>query len=135
MKISLHVIWHISQKHRRNYHVLGDRNNGTCMMISAGLLGQFLCGDSCGLYLDFHVLVVISGLCVVVNSPIDSENRKLEENEINQYRHITYSLIIITTVLYFVLLTLKQSHYALCLAVSLALIAILQLPCIVKKKK
>lgn len=108
----------------------------TCMMISVGLLGSsFYIVMHADCTWIFHMLAVISGLSVMINSPIDSENKKLEEDEINQYRHITCLLITIITVLYFVLVALKQNHYALCLAVSLVLTAVLQMPCIVKKRK
>lgn len=121
----------VTRKFSGGYHA---RHAYTCMMISVGLL---VSSFYIVLHVDctwlFHMLVVISGLSVVVNSPIDSKNKKLEEDEVNQYRRITCLLVIITIALYFVLIILNQSHYAVCLVVSLILTAILQLPCIVQR--
>ena len=120
----------IIRKFSGGYHA---KHAYICLIISVGLLG--IC-----LYLVahvnynwiFHLLVFISGLGIAINSPMDSENKKLEEDEINQYRHTTCLLVIVTIVLYSVLVTLNQNHYAVCLAVSLVLTALLQLPCILK---
>lgn len=123
----------ITRKFSGGYHA---RYAYTCMMISVGLLvSSFFVVIHAECTWIFHILAVISGLSIMVNSPIDSENKKLEEDEVNQYRNTTRLLVIITVVLYFILITLNQGHYAVCLAVSLILTAILQLPCIVKKRK
>lgn len=106
------------------------------MTISLGLLVSsfyVVIHSECGWF--FHMLVVISGASVIINSPIDSENKKLEEDEIDQYKRTTCMLVTMTIVLYSVLILLNQRHYAVCLAVSLVLTAILQLPCIVIKRK
>ena len=103
----------------------------TCMMISVGLLASsfyVVIHAECNWIV--HILAAISGLSVVINSPIDSENKRLEEDEMNQYRRTTCLLVIITIILYSVLIALNQRYYAVCLAVSLVLTAILQLPCI-----
>lgn len=123
----------VTRKFSGGYHA---RHAYTCMMISVGLLvGSFYVVIHADCTWIVHILAVISGVSVIINSPIDSENKKLEEDEVNQYRRITCLLVIITIVLYSVLITLNQSRYAVCLAVSLILTAILQLPCIVKKRK
>lgn len=108
----------------------------TCMMISVGLLASsfyVVVHAECNWIV--HILVAISGLSVGINSPIDSENKRLEEDEINQYRRATCLLAIITMVFYSVLVTLNQRRYAVCLAVSLVLTAIMQLPCIIQRSK
>lgn len=123
----------VIRKFSGGYHA---KHAYTCMLISVGLLVS-------GFYVVIHaectwivhMLAIISGVSVIINSPIDSENKKLEEDEFNQYRCITYLLVIITIILYFALITLNQSYYAICLMVGLVLTAILQLPCIVKKRK
>lgn len=121
----------VTRKFSGGYHA---RHAYTCMMISTGLLlSSFYVVLHAECTWIVHILAVISGLSVITNSPIDSENKRLEEDEINQYRHTTCLLIIITVVLYFVLVILNQSYYAVCLAISLVLTALLQLPCILKK--
>lgn len=123
----------VIRKFSGGYHA---RHAYTCMMISVGLLiSSFYVVIHAECIWVFHMLTVISGLSVLVNSPIDSENKRLEADEVNQYRCITRLLVIITIVLYSVLITLNLSRYAVCLAVSLILTAMLQLPCIVKRRK
>lgn len=123
----------VTRKFSGGYHA---RHAYTCMMISVGLLtSSFYVVIHAECNWIVHLLVAISGLSVVVNSPIDSENKRLEEDEINQYRRTTCSLVIITIIFYSVLIALNQRHYAVCLAVSLVLTAILQLPCIIQSKK
>lgn len=119
----------VTRKFSGGYHA---KHAYTCMMISVGLLtSSFYIVIHAECNWIFHILAAISGLSVVVNSPIDSENKKLEEDEMNRYRRTTCLLVIITIILYSVLIALNQSHYAVCLAVSLVLMAILQVPCII----
>jgi len=121
----------VIRKFSGGYHA---RHAYTCMMISMGLLGSSF---YVVIHVDcsqlFHILVVVSGLSVVINSPIDSDNKKLKEDEIKRYRYITRLLIIISVALYSIFVILKQDHYAVCLGVSIVLTAILQLPSIMKK--
>lgn len=123
----------VTRKFSGGYHA---RHVYICMMISVGLLASSIyvvIHADCSQF--FHMLAVISGVSVIINSPIDSDNKKLEDDEINQYRHTTCLLVIMIMVLYFGLVILNQRHYALCLGVSLILTAVLQLPCIVKKRQ
>lgn len=128
----------VTRKFSGGYHA---KHAYICMMISAGLLtSSFYIINHVECNWIVHMLATISGLSVVINSPIDSENKRLEEEEINQYRHTTRLLVIITIIWYFVLITLNLRRYAVCLAVGLVLTAILQIPCIVlsegvKKRK
>lgn len=123
----------VIRKFSGGYHA---KHAHTCLFISVSLLGICLYVVAHVIFnWFFHILMVISGVSVIISSPIDSENKKLEEDEINQYRRITCLLVIITMILYSVLVIFNQSHYAVCLMASLVLTAILQLPCIVKKKK
>lgn len=123
----------VTRKFSGGYHA---RHAYICMMISAGLLiSSFYIVIHAECNWIFHILAIVSGVSVMVNSPIDSENKKLEEDEVSQYKRTTSLLVIITIVLYFALVIVNQSHYAECLAVSLVLTAILQLPCVVMKRK
>lgn len=120
----------VTRKFSGGYHA---RHAYTCMMISVGLLvGSFYVVIHADYTWNVHILVAISGVSVIINSPIDSENKKLDDDEVNQYRHITCFLVIMTVVSYSVLVALNKNHYAVCLMVSLVLTAILQLPCIFK---
>ena len=107
-----------------------------CMTISVVLLvGSFYVVTHVDCRWLFHMLAVISGVSVIVNSPIDSDNKKLDDYESRQYRRTTCLLVIITIVLYSVLVILNKKRYSVCLAISLILTTILQLPCIGKNMK
>lgn len=106
----------------------------TCMFISGVLLG--LC-----LYivkhvtggLIFHVLVLVSGTSIIFNSPIDNENKKLEDVEIITYRKKTIMLVLVTILFYGILIFAGEVYYSKCLAIGIILTAFLQMPCILKK--
>lgn len=130
--VVIFISYMLIRKFSGGYHA---KHAYTCMAISAGMLGACLYVVTHVNHIwIFHVLIVISGFSIAVNSPIDSENKRLEKNEIAQYRHITWWLVIIAVICYLVLIMLNRERYAACLAVSLALVAILQLPCLVNKK-
>lgn len=106
------------------------------MTISVGLLASsFYVMTHVDCRWLFHMLTLISGVSVIVNSPIDSNNKKLDDDEISRYRRTTCLLVITTMVLYSILVILNLNRYAVCLSISLVLVAILQLPCVVKRRK
>lgn len=121
----------ITRKFSGGYHA---KHAASCMLISVGLLGVclYVVAQADNSWL-FHILIIISGLSVACNSPIDSENKKLVDDEKKEYKHITYLIVIIMVVVYAVLSFIQMERYAVCLSVSLALSSLLQLPCILKK--
>lgn len=120
----------ITRKFSGGYHA---KHAYTCLLISVGLLGICLyMVDHVRCSWIFHILVVISGLSIAVNSPIDSDNKKLMNDEIRQYKHMTCLIVVMIMLLYAILLLFQVERYAVCLAVSLVLSSLLQLPCIKK---
>lgn len=105
----------------------------TCFILSTGLV---LSGFYIVNYLNcnYFIMMVISGISIMFNSPIDSHNKRLDKSEIKLYKRITEMLIVSIIVLYIILFLLKCSYYAKYLAMSITLIAILQVPCIVKNR-
>lgn len=79
------------------------------------------------------MLMVISALSIAASSPIDSENKKLMNDDIRQYKRMTCMIVANIMLAYAVLVFFQVEQYAVCLAVSLILSAFLQLPCILKK--
>lgn len=59
-----------------------------CMVVSTALLGI---GLFVAIHADsnwvLHTLLVIAGISIMLNSPIDSENKRLTEDERKHYRH------------------------------------------------
>ncbi len=105
-----------------------------CLVVSTALLGICL---FVAIHVDsnwvLHTLLGIAGISIIVNSPIDSENKRLKEDERKHYRHVTSLLVMIMIMLYTVLKVFGIERYSICIAVSLILVALLQLPQILKK--
>lgn len=116
------------RKYSGGYHA---KNFKTCFISSCGLL--VLC-----MYLASHiiydlwisVLVVISVIGLSLWSPIDSENRRLEPDEKEQYRKKVIQITIGFLVIHLLLVLFGKKEWAVSIAVGLMLSAGLQLPCI-----
>lgn len=105
-----------------------------CLVLSTALLGICL---FVAIHADsnwvLHTLLGIAGISIMVNSPIDSENKRLTEDERKRYRHVTSLLVMTMIMLYVILKVFRIERYSICIAVSLILVALLQLPHIWKK--
>lgn len=81
------------------------------------------------------VLTILSSLSLCLLSPIDSVERQLTEREICMFKHCTIYIVIGFDVLYFVFLFMKSYRISTSLAYGILLPAILQLPCLIPRKK
>lgn len=127
----------ITRKFSGGYHA---NHASVCMVISTGLLGVclYVVAHAAGRWI-FHILIAAAGVIIGGLSPIDSENRKLTEAENRRYRHVTRMIVAVLIVIYIVLAVCQIKRYSTCIAVSLILSALLQMPsivnkCILKKK-
>lgn len=110
-----------------------------CMFCTNGIL--FICMYTV-LYIKYSSILNIITICATISliifSPIDSENRKLDLYEKRKYK-ITASIItFIFLMLYCLLVVYSYTTYAVCVAEGLILTASLQVPCIllnVKERK
>lgn len=103
----------------------------TCLIGSCGLLLLCLYAAlhmKCGIGL--HIAVLAAIISLIVCSPIDSENRRLELCEKLAYKRTTGFIALFFGVLYMLFLFLHADVYAVCIAVGLILSAVLQIPCI-----
>lgn len=121
------------RKYSGGYHA---KNSITCFVISCLLL--FLC-ISVSIYIEYNVSVIlvmlISVMSLIVNSPIDSENRRLEEIEKRRCK-----LVIVIQTLFYLSVSLglcvvNQHVYALYISIGIILSAGLQFPCLLKRIK
>lgn len=121
----------VIRKFSGGYHA---NHASVCLIVSTGLLGICLfvvtCADSSWI---LHTLSAVAGISIAINSPIDSENRKLTDAEIRRYRHMTRIIVAAMVTAYTVLAACRLERYSICVAVSLILSALLQMPCIVGK--
>lgn len=107
------------------------KHEWTCLCGSCVLL--FLCvfaatNIKCGIIL--HVVTVVAVISLVVCSPIDCENRRLQEHEKRRYKLVTAVTALLFELVYLLFLFFGAGTCAVCIAVGLILSAGLQIPCI-----
>mgnify|MGYP000755320609 FL=1 len=105
-----------------------------CMIISCLLL--FLCMEiTIHISYSWNILVFagIAGSSLIIQSPIDSENKRLEEVQKRQYRKIVCGFVMFFLALIFILWKLNAQKYAVSIAVGIWLSAGLQIPCLMKQ--
>ena len=104
-----------------------------CMIISCLLL--FLCMEiTIRISYSWNILMFagIAGSSLIIQSPIDSENKRLEEVQKRQYRKIVCGFVMFFLALIFILWKLNAQKYAVSIAVGIWLSAGLQIPCLIK---
>lgn len=109
---------------------------GRCFVISTGILLVLIMLTK--VISNSAILsIILLGSCIslIACSPIENENKQLSINEKKAYRKITAIWVGIFTVAYFILGYMKQDMYAVCVALGIILTAILQIPCLINKKK
>ena len=77
--------------------------------------------------------MVAASFSLVLFSPVENENRKLEEDERSRYKKITAVLAVLFLVIYMLCAVLKLYRIAVCIAVGIIMSAMLQLPCAAEK--
>ena len=101
--------------------------------------------SSCGslvlcVYLAIHIeynilmnyILVLGAICLFVFSPIDSENRKLTNEDKKTYKHMTIKMVLLFAFLYFVFLSICK-EYSICIFLGIILSAFFQVPCLLLK--
>ena len=78
-------------------------------------------------------LVTASIISLIVFSPMDTENRRLDVEEKKQYKIFTCVIVLVIVMVYFALVMFHAYNYAVCIAIGLMLSAGVQVPCICKK--
>lgn len=107
---------------------------GTCFAGSCALL--FLCVSAVSYVtcnLTLKVLATVAAISLCISSPVDSENRRLSDNEKITYRRITWFIVMFFMVVFILFLVTRKEMLAKCIAIGLILPACLQLPCIISK--
>lgn len=104
----------------------------TCFVISCFLL-LFCIILSYNLIYDRKVIIVllISSISLMIFSPIDSENRRLDWQERKHYKKTVCVFTIVFVLLSFVFACMRQYTLAGCIAIGIVLTSGLQLPCII----
>lgn len=103
----------------------------TCFIISSVVLATcvYLTGSlQCEMVL--HILVVVSVFILVVFSPIDSENRRLDADERKIFKKVTIIGSLFWMSFYVVCVVLQYEKSAVSIAIGIMLTAGVQLPCL-----
>lgn len=103
------------------------------LVLTAFLLGIRLVLNTAG-YGWWCAALLISVVQVVIFSPIDSEGRRLTQNEKKVFKKIAIALSIITVIVCAVLAAFHQMWAAVSIGSGLILSAALQFPCLFSKK-
>ena len=106
----------------------------TCLIVSSLLI--VLCIYAAA-HLEYSAVIsiclMLAGISLITFSPIDSENRRLDDDEKIRYKVITAVMATVFAVLHLVVLVLGLRSAAVCIAVGLILPAGLQIPCVVMR--
>ncbi|MBR4059308.1 MAG: accessory gene regulator B family protein [Lachnospiraceae bacterium] len=110
------------------------KKESTCLVSSSLLLA--LCVYLTGLLtygIVLNSLVIVSIISLMVFSPIDTENRRLDAEEKKSYKFLTCVLVLIVAVVYLMLVMCHAYNYAVCIAIGIMLSAGVQVPCILRR--
>lgn len=131
--IVLIVPFMIIRKFSGGYHA---KNPMLCFVISCLLLVLCIIISNKAEYGVVTVsTLLISSISLILFSPIDSENRRLEQIEKHRYQLFTAILTILFSVLSVGLYYMKQPTYAVCISIGIILSAVLQIPCMITRIK
>lgn len=119
------------RKYAGGFHA---KKESTCLVSSSLLLA--LCVYLTG-HLNFDIIlncfVAVSIISLMVFSPIDTENRRLDAEEKKRYKFLTCVRVLIVAVVYLMLVMCHAYNYAVCIAIGMMLSAGVQVPCILKR--
>ena len=121
----------VIRKFSGGYHA---KHAYVCFLMSVGLLGVslYIAAFASSSWI-LHILLCTSVISLAINSPIDSENKKITKNEKMRYKYMTFLLIMIFLLVYLVLTVFRLERYSTCVGISMILTALLQLPCVFVK--
>ena len=111
------------RKYCGGYHA---KYSWMCMIFSCGSI--FLClylADRIKYSAYINLLVIITGVMICFMGPIDSENRRLDENEKKLYAKKTVLTTVVFVGLYFLLLMVRKK-LSICMFLGMVLVAGLQ---------
>lgn len=119
------------RKFSGGYHA---KHTGTCLFCSIGLLAVCILVASKLTYsIPMCICMCVGAGLVFLFSPVDSENRKLDQEEKKRYRSVAGVLSVAVCVIAIVSMIIGNERLAVCMAVSLLFTLSLQVPCVLQK--
>ncbi len=128
--IALILPFMVLRKFSGGYHT---KNLRSCILVSGFLLA--LCAIvSMQVKCDWRLAIttIIASISLIIFSPIDSENRRLDTDERKLYKKITVLYVIFFGLLDIILFLSGRYIYTICFSIGIQLAAGLQTPCVIK---
>lgn len=122
----------VIRKFSGGYHA---RNIRSCLIASFLLIGIFLeIGINIG-YNDYQlwILTIIATVAIIIISPIDSENRRLDKIKKIKFKKITIFLVIQEWIIAIILKNLELSEYARFILLGIVMTFVMQMPVLIKR--
>lgn len=133
MSVVLILPFMILRKFSGGYHA---KKQWICLIISSSLLAVcFALAEVIVAGTVLSLSVALSAACLAVFSPVDSENRRLSPEEQRNFGKTARILVAIFVMVYIALILLEKHTSAVYLALGIILPAVLQLPCILQKRR
>lgn len=79
------------------------------------------------------ICAIISAISLIIFSPIDNENRPLDQEDFGHYKKVILIIVLLMGLIAGVLALVKLYTYAACICIGIMLSAGLQVPCILKR--
>lgn len=106
-----------------------------CIISSCIILLACICIITNVMYSSiFDIGILWAVINLIMFSPIDNENRRLDLIEKKEYKSKITVIVLIIAIIYYLLILLNRENYALAIDVGIILSACLQIPCILKEK-
>lgn len=106
-----------------------------CLVCSSLILGGCICVSG---YIAYGYGLVgamlMAAALLIANSPVASENRRLDAQERREYKKVTTCLVAFSVLISLICYGCGQEHVAVNLAVGVILTGALQVPCLWKQK-
>jgi accessory gene regulator B len=123
----------VIRKYSGGYHA---KNPRSCLICSWLILFMFIYALS---YVNWNfnllTITIFSTISLWIFSPIDSDNRRLENDEKKRYKSSAVMMTIFWWIVASIFLHLQLYSYACSLALGITMAAFLQVPCILKNKQ
>ena len=119
------------RKFSGGYHA---KHAGTCLCCSCGLVAACIFFATKITYSpQLFVCMCTGAVLVFLFSPVDSENKRLDEEEKKRYKNTTGFLALAVCVIAVAGKFCGYGRFAVCMAIGLLLTLILQIPCVLQR--
>lgn len=118
----------VIRKFSGGYHA---KRAWVCLISSSLILGGCICASAYITYSGGLVSVMlIAAVSLMINSPIDSENRRLDAQERRAYKKVTIGLVALSVLISLICYRCGWESAAVNLAAGVILTGMLQVPCL-----